>query len=84
MNFAFFHLHMQLADNFKSIEGIKLKKHNELMVQIALLYFCIQLLLHAVKYFLVLPFGKYIRNASDIVSDGSNGITLVAINRIDE
>jgi hypothetical protein len=54
------------------------------MVQIALLYFCIQLLLHAVKYFLVLPFAKYIQNASEVMADGSNGIALVAMNRIDE
>jgi len=45
-------------DNFKGVEGMKRRKQSELLVLIALFYFCAQIWLRCVKYAVLLSFNK--------------------------
>lgn len=73
---------LQLSDDYKSIEGKKRMKQNELLLQVAVFYLCLQLLLKSVGYFIVFSIRK--GRTNDEMSAPCNEISLIRFNQVPE
>lgn len=70
----------QSQDGFNGISGTKQRKQNELLLQIALFYICLQLALKSFSYFLMTSFPQTTNRKSDRNVHRTTEISMIRFN----